>query len=84
MRRYVRWWGLVLLVLVLDVVTIVFDLFGPALRWVTVSVLTGILVLIALGWLLERRQHREQERAARAALARADAALRAGGRSGPP
>lgn len=71
MRRLTRW-SFVLLVLVLDVVTIVFDLLGPGLRWATATVLTAILAMVALGWILERRQHREQERAAYASLARAD------------
>ena len=77
MRRLSRW-AFVALVLVLDVVTLFFDLLGPELRWATATVLTGILVAVAAGWLLERRQHREQERAARASLARADAARAAG------
>ena len=78
MRRLGRW-SFVLLVLVLDVVTIVFDLLGPGLRWATATVLTAVLALVALGWVLERRQHREQERTAFASLARADAARARGG-----
>jgi hypothetical protein len=73
MRRFTRW-GFVALVLVLDVVTIAFDLLGPELRWATATVLTAVLVAVALGLALERRQHREQERAAYASLARANAA----------
>lgn len=73
MMRFWRW-GFVLLVLVLDVVTIVFDLFGPGLRWATVAVLTAILLGFAALRLVEWRMNREQQRAAYAALARADAA----------
>lgn len=73
MRTLTRW-GFVALVLVLDVVTIAFDLLGPELRWATATVLTAVLAAVALGLVLERGQHREQERAAYASLARADAA----------
>ncbi|HEX2190976.1 MAG TPA: hypothetical protein VHG51_18855 [Longimicrobiaceae bacterium] len=73
MRRLTRW-SFILLVLVLDVVTMVFDLLGRGLRWATVSVLTAVLVVALLFRLLEWRQHRDQERAAYASLARADAA----------
>ena len=72
MMRYWRW-GFVALVLVLDVVTIVFDLFGPGLRWATVSVLTAILLVFAGLRLLEWRMHREHQRAAYASLARLEA-----------
>lgn len=73
MRTYTRW-GFVALVLVLDVVTIFFDLPGPELRWATATVLTGVLAAVSLGLALEHHQQREQERAAYASLARADAA----------
>lgn len=73
MRTFTRW-GFVALVLVLDVVTIFFDLLGPELRWATAAVLTAVLAAVALGLALERSQHREQERAAYASLARANAA----------
>lgn len=74
MRTFTRW-AFVALVLVLDVVTIFFDLLGPELRWITAAVLTAVLAAVALGLVLERRQQREQERAAYASLARANAAL---------
>jgi hypothetical protein len=73
MRTFTRW-AFVVLVLVLDVVTIFFDLLGPELRWATAAVLTTVLAAVALGLALERSQQREQERAAYASLARANAA----------
>lgn len=82
MRRLTRW-SFILLVLVLDVVTVVFDLFGPGLRWTTAAVLTGVLAVALLFRLLEYRLHREEERAAYASLARADAALGARGSLAP-
>lgn len=72
MRTYTRW-GFVALVLVLDVVTIFFDLLGPEPRWATATVLTGVLAALGFGLALERHQQREQERAAYASLARANA-----------
>ncbi|HEV2734429.1 MAG TPA: hypothetical protein VGV85_06295 [Longimicrobiaceae bacterium] len=77
MRTFTRW-GFVVLVLVLDVVTIFFDLLGPELRWATATVLTAVLAAVALGLVLERSQHREQQRAAYASLARANAARDSG------
>lgn len=77
MRTFTRW-GFVVLVLVLDVVTIFFDLLGPELRWATATVLTAVLAAVAVGLALERSQQREQQRAAYASLARANAA-RGGG-----
>ncbi|HEU0080157.1 MAG TPA: hypothetical protein VFQ76_21095 [Longimicrobiaceae bacterium] len=77
MRTYTRW-GFVALVLVLDVVTIFFDLPGPELRWATATVLTAVLAAVGLGLVQQRRQQREQERAAYASLARANAARAAG------
>lgn len=73
MRTYTRW-GFVALVLVLDVVTLFFELLGPELRWATATVLTAVLAAVALGLVLERRQQREQERSAYGSLARANAA----------
>ena len=64
MKRFLRWWILVPLVLVLDVVTLAVDAFAPAVRWITFCVLTGLLLLFAFLRLLEHRYMRQQEAAA--------------------
>lgn len=70
MIRGNRAWLIIVLVLLLDVVTIVFPLFSPPLRWLTAVVLTAIALFFAwLRW-IDRRAQREQERAAYAALER--------------
>ena len=78
MRWLLRWWALIPLVLVLDVVTLFVAPFSPALRGVTACVLTiALLVFLALRW-IEWRQLEAQKRAAYDSLARLRAAQKAG------
>ena len=72
-RWLFRWWVLVPLVLVLDVVTLFAQPFSPALRGFTVAVLTTIALAAAALGVIERIQRREQQRAAYESLARARA-----------
>jgi uncharacterized membrane protein (DUF106 family) len=76
-KRFLRW-GLIPLVLVLDVVTIFVDLFSPALRAATVTVLTLVLVLFAAVRLIDWRRMKQEEEAAFALLERQKAAMRGG------
>ncbi|HEX2204725.1 MAG TPA: hypothetical protein VHG91_15555 [Longimicrobium sp.] len=69
MRRYLLWVGIPL-VLVLDVVTIFVDFFGPALRVATITVLTGILIVFAIVRLIDFRRMARERDAAFAALRR--------------
>ena len=70
MNPTVKWWLLVALLVVFDVVTVVFHLFAPVWQGVLLAfsavVLGGFGVLRWLDW----RMHREHARAAFAQLAR--------------
>lgn len=70
MTRTAQWWLLLALLLAIDVVTVVFDLFSPPLLWLLLG-LSGVLVAVfLLVRVLDLRMQRDHERAARDVLAR--------------